>query len=78
MPKYRNVSGRGLSVLTERGYVDVAEGEVVEFSAAFVGEHYLQTGATGEEVLWEPLAAPVSKAKAAPAVEKSAPAANGE
>lgn len=60
MSRYRNISGRTLSVRTERGFVDVPDGEVVEHTADYVSAHYIQTGEQGEPALWEP----VSKAKA--------------
>lgn len=69
MSKYRNISGRTLSVRTERGFVDVPDGEVVEHTAAYEAAHYIQTGEQGEPALWEPVDAGKGKAPKGGAVK---------
>ena len=56
MPKFRNATHEKLSVATERGWVDVAPDEILTVSDAFARDHYFQTGETGEQVIWEPVA----------------------
>jgi hypothetical protein len=56
--KFRNVSDRELSVETERGWQSVKPDEVLSLPRAFVESHYMQTGDTGEQKLWDPVLAP--------------------
>lgn len=59
--KFRNVSGRELSVEADGVWQDVKPDEVLTLSDQFVADHYIQTGDTGEDALWEPVAAALKK-----------------
>jgi hypothetical protein len=58
MAKYRNITTDTLYAVTAGGYIKCAPGEVIDGDDST----YWQTGATGEDALWE-LVSATAKAK---------------
>lgn len=58
MPQFRNVSGETLWIDLASGRLEkVGAGDVVTISDAFLTDHYIQTGETGETPMWESVGA---------------------
>lgn len=69
--QYRNISGETLWVdMGDGRLVKVGDGDLLTVPSDYLGDHYMQTGDTGETPLWESAATTTKKsASTAPAAE---------